>query len=73
VSDHWPRRFLDRYPELYKIKQKLIELKRKLTHDPTVILNWFERFQTLRTQFGVLNKDIWNFDKTGFRIDIRKS
>jgi hypothetical protein len=55
------------------MKQKPIELKRKLAHNPAVIQNWFERFQALRTQYGVLDEDIWNFDETGFRIGIGKS
>lgn len=55
------------------MKQKSIELVRKLAHDPAVLLNWFQRFEALRTQFGVCNEDIWNFDETGFRIGVGKS
>jgi len=55
------------------MRQKPIELVRKLAHDPEVILGWFQRFQALCTQFGVYNEDIWNFDKTGFRIGVGKS
>ena len=55
------------------MRQKLIELVRKLAHDPVVIQNWYERFQALYTQYGVLDEDIWNFDETGFQIGIRKS
>jgi hypothetical protein len=73
VSEQWSRRFLDRHPELHKMKQKPIELARKLAHDPAVLLNWFKRFEALRTQFGVCNEDIWNFDETGFRIGVGKS
>jgi Tc5 transposase DNA-binding domain len=73
VGDHWPRRFLDRHPELRKAKQKPLELERKLAHDPAVISNWFERFQQLRDRYGVHNEDIWNFDETGFRVGVRRS
>jgi Tc5 transposase DNA-binding domain len=44
VGHHWPRRFLDRHPELRKAKQKSLELERKLAHNPDVILKWFQRF-----------------------------
>jgi Tc5 transposase DNA-binding domain len=44
VSQTWPYRFLQRHPEVYKMKQKPIELARKLAYDPVVIQNWFERF-----------------------------
>ncbi len=55
------------------MRQKPIELVRKLAHDSEVISGWFQRFQALRTRFGVCDKNIWNFDKTGFRIDVEKS
>jgi DDE superfamily endonuclease/Tc5 transposase DNA-binding domain len=73
VSAEWPRRFIERQPDLHKMRQKPIELVRKLAHDPEVILSWFQRFQALCTQFGVCNEDIWNFDETGFRIGVGKS
>jgi hypothetical protein len=48
------------------MRQKPIELARKLAHDPVIIQNWFKRFQALCTQYSVLDEDIWNFDKIGF-------
>jgi hypothetical protein len=73
VGDHWPRRFLNRYPELRKAKQKPLELERKLAHDPVVISNWFERFQQLRDRCSVHDEDIWNSDETGFYVAVRKT
>jgi Tc5 transposase DNA-binding domain len=73
VSVEWPRRFIERQPDLHKMRQKPIELVRKLAHDPEVILGWFQRFQALCIQFGVYDEDIWNFDETGFQIGVRKS
>ena len=66
VGQHWAQHFLNRYPELYKAKQKPLELERKLAHDPDLIRNWFERFQALREAYNVFDEDIWNFDETGF-------
>ncbi|ERF69424.1 hypothetical protein EPUS_09427 [Endocarpon pusillum Z07020] len=73
VSDHWTQRFLERYPGLCKMKQKPLELERKLAHDPRVFSNWFRRFHQLRTKYGVADEDIWTFDETGFRIGMGKS
>jgi Tc5 transposase DNA-binding domain len=42
VSVEWPRRFIERQPDLHKMRQKPIELVRKLAHDPEVILSWFQ-------------------------------
>jgi hypothetical protein len=49
MSQTWPYHFLQRHPEVHKIKQKLIELVRKLAYNPIIIQNWFERFQALYT------------------------
>ena len=73
VGRHWSGRFLERYPELRKAKQKPLELERKLAHDPAVLENWFERFRQLRERFSVQDEDIWNFDETGFQIGVGKS
>ena len=73
VDHHWARRFLNRHPELYKVKQKPLELERKLVHDSGVLLDWFERFRQLRERYSVQNENIWNFDETGFRIGVGKS
>ena len=35
----WVQHFLNRHPELYKVKQKLLELEKKLVHDPDMIQN----------------------------------
>ena len=58
IGHHWTQRFLDRHSELYKVKQKSLELERKLVHDSDVILNWFERFQVFREKYSVQNEDI---------------
>ncbi len=73
VDQYWTRRFLDRYPELHKAKQKPLELERKLAQDPELIRNWFERFQAFREIYNVFDEDIWNFDETDFRIEVEKS
>lgn len=73
IGQHWAKRFIKRYSELHKAKQKPMELERKLAHDPEMLSNWFERFQKLREQYQVLDDDIWNFDETGFRIGVGKS
>ena len=73
INDHWTKCFLNRHPKLHKTKQKPLELERKLVHDPDLVQNWFERFQTLREKYEVFNEDIWNFDETDFQIKVEKS
>jgi Tc5 transposase DNA-binding domain len=66
VGQHWARRFLSRHPELYRVKQKPLELERKLAYNPEVLSNWFERTRQLQKKYAVQTEDIWNFDETGF-------
>jgi hypothetical protein len=73
VGQHWTQRFLQRHPKLYKAKQKPLDLERKLAYDPELLSNWFERFQQLREKYAVQDKDIWNFNETGFRVGVKKS
>ena len=39
VDKQWSRHFLNHYSDLYKARQKPLELKQKLFHDSEVILN----------------------------------
>jgi DDE superfamily endonuclease len=55
------------------MRQKPIELTRKMAHDPVLIADWFSRFNALREEFGVIKDDIWNFDETGFRIGVGRA
>jgi Tc5 transposase DNA-binding domain len=73
VGERWSHRFFQRYSELRKMKQKPIELDRKIAHDPELIADWFKRFKALQDEFGVIKEDIWNYDETGFRIGVGRS
>jgi len=55
------------------MKQKPIELERKIAHDPVLLRDWFSRFYALREEFGVAKEDIWNYDETGFRIGVGRT
>jgi Tc5 transposase DNA-binding domain len=44
VSEHWSHCFLLWHPELHKMKQKPIELARKIAYNPELISNWFSWF-----------------------------
>jgi hypothetical protein len=66
VSGMWPRRFLARYPELQNQKARSLEVLRGAAHDPTLISQWFKRFEELYTELNIQKEDLWNFDETGF-------
>ena len=58
ISYCWTQCFLNRHPKLYKIKQKSLELEKKLVYDSNMIQNWFEHFQVLRKEYNIFNEDI---------------
>jgi transposase-like protein len=49
VGINWPTNFIKRHPELYKQKQKPLAIKRKRSHNPAAILNWFHRLRSIRS------------------------
>jgi hypothetical protein len=55
------------------MKQKPIKLARKIAYDPKLISNWFSRFQALYNEFRVTKEDVWNYNKTGFRIGVGRT
>jgi hypothetical protein len=68
----WARRWLKRNPELYKRRQKSLELNRAVAHDREAILSWFTGLIKLIKLYGITPADTWNFDETGFRIGVGK-
>jgi len=70
VSHMWTRRFLERHPEYLIRKQKTLDVKRKQAHNRDDLYYWFERYQKIRDERGILPTDTYNFDETGFRIGI---
>jgi len=35
-----------------------------------LIWAWFKRVQDIKIEYGILNKDTWNFDETGFQMGV---
>ncbi|KAL1954978.1 hypothetical protein VTO42DRAFT_385 [Malbranchea cinnamomea] len=59
VCECWVNRFINRHPEI-KTRAKC--------EDPKVIRQWFELVQNTIQKYGVVQKDIYNFDETGFQM-----
>jgi hypothetical protein len=38
--------------------------------DPYIIIAWFQYIQEIYLKYGISNKDIYNFNKTGFMIGV---
>jgi RecB family endonuclease NucS len=44
--------------------------QRALCEDPKVIKDWFKRLKEVQEEHGIQDKDIYNFDKTGFAMGL---
>lgn len=40
--------------------------QRALCKDPEKIKAWFALFRNIKAKYGIQDKDVYNFDKTGF-------
>jgi RecB family endonuclease NucS len=45
-----------------------LNYRRALSEDPKLIREWFDVILNTKVKYGICNKDIYNFDETGFQI-----
>lgn len=61
---------MKRYTKLtIKYIQKYI-YQRVKCKDSKVIQQWFNQFLEIKAQYSIFNEDIYNFDETGFVINV---
>jgi hypothetical protein len=70
VGVNWPKRFIDRHPELKTRFSQRYDYQRALCEDPKIIREWFRLVQNTIAKYGILLEDIYNFDETGFQMGI---
>jgi hypothetical protein len=70
VGKLWAHRFVQHCPELKTRLNRVYDFQRALCKDPELIGAWFQLVQNMRTKYGVLDCDFYNFDETGFIIGI---
>ena len=68
VGESWPRRFLQRHPEIHVEPEHPIEYSRAQAEDPVHLEAWFEKLWNEITEFNICWKDLWNFDEAGFIV-----
>src|SRR6266487_4393824 len=70
VGQYWVANFVKCHQALqsqYNCKYNYQQAKYK---DPTIIQEWFQLVQNTIAKYRIYNKDIYNFDKTGFQIGV---
>ena len=46
--------------------------ERRWSHDIDKLKAWFERYKDARETFGIAKEDIWNYDETGFQVEVEE-
>jgi hypothetical protein len=70
VGIQWPSNFVKRSSELKTHYNHKYDYQRALTEDPKIIQQWFEHVQAIIIKYRIQEDNIFNFDKTGFIIDV---
>jgi hypothetical protein len=70
VGKNWTSNFINRCTELKTKFSRKYNYKRALYEDPVIIRDWFKLVRNMVAKYGILEEDIYNFDKAGFLIGV---
>jgi hypothetical protein len=70
TGDKWAYRFIRRRSEIKSQVSRPRDYRRVLCSNPAVISPWFDLVHNVKAKYGILDKDTYNFDKTGFQIGV---
>nr|XP_003188798.1 hypothetical protein ANI_1_1432084 [Aspergillus niger CBS 513.88] len=70
VGQKWVTNYISRHDSLKSRYSRQINYKRAKCEEPETIQMWFKRVQTAISTYGIVDKDIYNFDETGFAMGI---
>ena len=73
LGQHWARRFVERHPKYNMRMSKPLDVQRHARHNAPEISAWYREFEAVRKELGVLDKDTWNMDESGFFCGVTKS
>jgi hypothetical protein len=70
VGRRWVTNFVRRHQALQTRYNRKYDYQRAKCEDPTIIRDWFRLVQNMIAKYSIHDKDIYNFDKTGFQIGV---
>ena len=70
IGERWAYNFIKHHDDLRSKYNRRYDYQWSKCEDPTLIRNWFKRFHDIILQYGILNEDIYNFDETGFQMEV---
>ena len=70
VGKNWVSRFINTQPELQTKWNRKFHSQRAKCEDPKIISAWFKLINKTCQAYSILNKDTYNFNKTGFIMGV---
>jgi hypothetical protein len=70
IGVNWIYRFHKAHPDIKARLSQSRNAQRAKNKDSYVIRPWFQRVHITKQKYGILNKDIYNFDETSFAIGL---
>ena len=70
VGQRWAHNFVQRRPELRTCFACKYDYQRAKCEDLKIIGEWFNLVRHTKENYGIADKDIYNFDETGFMMGI---
>jgi hypothetical protein len=67
---NWAYKFIRRRTEIRSQISRPRDHQRVLCSNPAVISPWFDLVRNVKAKYSILDKDTYNFDKTGFQIGV---
>ena len=70
VGINWTTNFIKRRTELKSKFSRKYDYQRAQCEDPAIIRGWFQLVRNTIAKYGIVNKDIYNFNEAGFQIGV---
>jgi hypothetical protein len=70
VGEKWARNLVKRKPEIKPQVTRQRDHQRVLCSNLTIISPWFNLVRNVKAKYGILDKDTYNFDETGFQMGV---
>jgi len=70
VSQNWVQNFTKRHNEINLKYFRKYDYQRAKCKDPKIIRDWFYLVRNTIAKWGIADKDIYNFNKTGFAMGV---
>ncbi|KAM4061508.1 DDE superfamily endonuclease [Hirsutella rhossiliensis] len=65
VGENWVRKFVGRHDEIKAKYSRRYDYQRAKCEGPKTIQEWYDRVAMAKQKWGILDEDVYNFDKTG--------